>query len=105
MGLDLLLLLLRVIPRGLRDLSGGPGSSRAFRGWQGCHPCPQPAWQLQFCAGTARAVAPRRISLLLHHHGQTWLSPVPAALGGCGDTNLPPLGQPEVFAKCFGILG
>lgn len=36
---------------------------------------------------------------------QTWLSPVLTAFGDCGDTDLPLLGQPEVFAKCFGILG
>lgn len=40
-----------------------------------------------------------------HHHGQTWLSPAPTALGDFGDTHLLPLGQPKVFAKRFGILG
>lgn len=30
---------------------------------------------------------------------------VTTALGDRGDTDLPPLGQPEVFAKCFGIPG
>lgn len=76
----------------LQELSGMSSLSPVSR---------QPVWELQFSAGRVRAAAPCRISFLLHHRGHTWLSPVPTALGDCGDTHLPLLGQPEVF----GVLG
>ncbi|XP_063281206.1 uncharacterized protein LOC134565526 [Prinia subflava] len=68
---------------------GGSWVSPSLQEVTGMSPLsPCPAWELQFSAGRARA-APCWILFPLHHHGQTWLSPVPTAPGGLGDTQVP----------------
>lgn len=86
-------------PRGQRP-EGGSWLFLSLWGRQGCPP--SLPGSSSSALGEPKSIW---ISFLLHHRGQAWLSAVPTALGDPGDTNLPPLGQPELFAKCFGVLG